>query len=180
MFGNVGLGAARPASQALGPASASVPPVLTATQAAEAHFPNGVSVHTAAFSAESDLDQRVQLALTWSVDAAAAATRPVVWRTALLDSQGELVQNDSGDSFVPATRKGDSAVSWFQIDTRREIAPDERAPGDYTLRLELVDTSGDPPSGLFFSDASGASRQHLDLPVRLRAFVPCDLPSTIP
>ena len=167
-------------TQALHRGASGPPSVLTATQAPQIRFPNGVTLRNVAFSAQAGTGQYLQLAMVWSVDAAADSIRPVVWRAVLQDAAGETVQRDSGDSVFPATLRGQSVVSWFSIDTRREVAPAERAPGNYQLGLELVDTFGDPPLGLPFTDPTGNSARMLQLPVAIGPFSPCEFPTTIP
>jgi hypothetical protein len=124
-------------------------------------------------------DQRAKLAFNWSVDAASTSTAPFAWRIEVEDSHHEVVQVDTGDLRVPDDLRGQSVVSWFSIDTRREIAPDKRAPGKYQLDVELVDTTA-TPGELAYTDAAGNSARILQLPVEIGPFTPCDLPSTIP
>ena len=178
LFGNVGLGAANP-SQALATGSSVMPPVLTATQSVDAHFPNGVTAQGAAFSAESDFNQRVQVALTWSVDAHATATRPVVWRMTLLDGRGELVQTD------PATASCRLRVRTTppcpgSRSTRAARSPDQRAPGSYTLRLEAPGHLGRSAKRAVLCGCHRRLASARRSAGRSRPFQPCDLPSAIP
>ena len=179
LLGDVGLGSAAPMT----PAKHTVadrPAILTATAAAEIRYPNGVVLHNASFSPQSGLNQRVQLAVNWSVESATTSSRPVVWQIALESADGQTVQLDSGDSVIPTNLRGRALVSWFSIDARREVAPGERPPGKYALRIELIDTFSSPPEGLPATDAGGNLAAPPRLPVTLGPLKTCELNSAVP
>jgi 4-amino-4-deoxy-L-arabinose transferase-like glycosyltransferase len=166
LVGNVGLGRTIP-SALLEPESSPQLSVFTASAQPEARFGNGIAVHDVIFTAHSAFDQHVQVAFNWSVDPAAAAAQPIRWRIGLLDEAGHALQSDAGDMLVPSVVRGQKLVSWFSIDSRREVAPEQRAPGAYQLALELV-------------DATAALEPAIRLPVEIGPLQRCDLPSTIP
>ena len=179
LFGNVGLRRIPPGAL-LSPPAARGAPVFTASVSPGARFTNGVTVSRIDYSATSTDLQEAYVALAWSVDPAASSLHPVVWRATLRDATGAELQHDSGDSFVPAERRGDSVISLLTIDTRREAIPATRPPGHYELALDLIDSSLEPPSGAPYTDPTGTPHQLLLLPFTMRDFQHCDLPSTIP
>ena len=179
LFGNVGLRRV-PSGASLTPPEARGAPLFTASQTPGARFDNGVTVSRIDYSDTSTDMQAAHVALAWSVDPAATARHPVVWRATLRDATGTELQHDSGDSFVPAERQGDSVISLFTIDLRRDAAPATRPPGQYELALDLIDSSLTPPDGVPYTDPAGAAHQLITLPLTVREFAHCDLPSTIP
>jgi len=124
-------------------------------------------LHDVIFTDQSGLDQHVQVAFNWSVDPAATAAQPMRWRIGLLDAAGHVLQSDAGDMLVASALHGQKLVSWFSIDTRREVVPQQRAPGAYQLALELL-------------GATAALEPAVHLPVDIGPLQRCDLPSTIP
>jgi hypothetical protein len=173
LVGNVGLGRATPA-QSLLRQSMSTPPVLAAATEPEMRFKNGVALHEAVFTPRSGFDQRIMLAFSWSVDARSSATDSFTWQVVLEDAEYHVVQADRGDPRVPVDLRGQSLVSWFAIDTRREIAPEDRAPGSYQLDLEPIGARGNPlePAS---AAAGGSSSSTLQLPVEIGPFTRCEL-----
>jgi 4-amino-4-deoxy-L-arabinose transferase-like glycosyltransferase len=166
LVGNVGLGRTIP-SALLKRESSPRPSAFTASIQPEVRFTNGVALHDVLFTDHSGFDQHVQVAFNWSVDPAASAAQPMRWRIGLLDEPGHVLQTDAGDMLVPSALRGQKLVSWFSIDSRREVVPEQRAPGAYQLALELL-------------GASAALDPAVHLPVDIGPLQRCDLPSTIP
>ena len=179
LFGNVGLRAVPP-GQTLASETPRGAPLLTASLQPGARFANDLTLNRVDYSAEASGMQQAYVALAWSIDPSASSRHPVVWRATLRDADGTELQHDSGDSFVPADLQGQSLISWFTIDTRREVTPATRTPGSYQLALDLIDSSADPPAGVMYTDAAGGSQRALAVPLRIGEFQHCDLPSTIP
>jgi hypothetical protein len=179
MFGNVGLRRTLP-SQSLAPEPLPIPPLLTSATAPEIRFDNGVALHDVRFGAQSGQQQYLYMALAWSVDASATSNRPVLWQVTLQTPDGRNLQVDSGDSAIPANFRGQSLVSWFAIDSRREVAPNDRTAGAYQLALELIDTFGDPPAPLRFINQEGTSAAALQVPVQITELERCPYPTTVP
>jgi hypothetical protein len=76
--------------------------------------------------------------------------------------------------------RGQTVVSWFTIDPRRELAPNDRPSGNDQLSLALIDTFGDPPAPLPFRASTGASARSLQLPVEITPVARCPYPTVVP
>jgi hypothetical protein len=179
LVGNVGLGALMP-TPSLTRSSSRTPNELTASVQPELQYANGVIMHSVLYAPHSTGDQHVRLAMSWSVPAEPTAAGPVVWEIALLGEDGQALQADSGDPKLLSILRGQTLVSWFSFDTRRERAPDAVPPGMYQVRLRLIDTSTERNVEVPIADAGGNPGEPVRLPVEISPFNACDLPSVIP
>jgi hypothetical protein len=84
----------------------------------------------------------VRVAAAWQVDADAPAARPVVWQVQLTSAQGQVVHGASGIDHVPSARRGEHVLSWFTLDTPRELGA-----GPYRVQLRLIDADRGAPIG---------------------------------
>jgi hypothetical protein len=114
------------------------PPTLTRSQESDLTYPDGIRLMQVAYSPTPLRDQRLSLALGWSVDRSATSLHPHVWDVTLLDSAGQTVFRKSGVDHVPANLQGQSIVSSFTIDTYQEDGQ-FLPPGSYEIQLRLRD-----------------------------------------
>jgi hypothetical protein len=108
--------------------------VLDAAVAVDLTYAPGVRLTRASASDDPLQGGRVRVATIWHVDDAASFGRPLVWQVQLTNSADQVVHRASGMDHVPASLHGQSMLSWFTLDTPREIGP---AP--YQVHLRLVE-----------------------------------------
>jgi hypothetical protein len=126
--GPIGIGASSP------PSPAAAGRVLEAAQSVGLSFEPGVAVGTASVSDDPLQGGRVRVALAWQVDAASTWSRPLVWDVSLSNADRQVVQRASGIDHMPAAMAGERVLSWFTLDTPREIGA-----GPYQVQVRLVD-----------------------------------------
>jgi hypothetical protein len=97
-------------------------------------FEPGVEATGASVSDDPLQGGRVRVALNWQVDGASSWARPLVWEARLSNADGQIVQRASGIDHIPASMAGEHVLSWFTLDTPREIGP-----GPYQVHLRLLD-----------------------------------------
>jgi hypothetical protein len=141
-------------AQAASTAPATSGSVLDAVQPVGLSFEPGVQAGSASVSDDPLQGGRVRVGLTWQVDASSTWSRPVVWQVTLTNAQGQVVQRASGIDHVPAAMAGEHVLSWFTLDTPREIGP-----GPYQTHLRLIDADRGQPIGDEWSSAGLAIRQ---------------------
>jgi hypothetical protein len=116
--------------------------VLDAVQAVGLSFEPGLAATAASVSDDPLQGGRVRVALNWQVEASSSWARPLVWEVRLVNAGGEVVQRASGIDHIPASMGGEHVLSWFTLDTPREIGP-----GPYQVHLRLLDADRGQPVG---------------------------------
>jgi hypothetical protein len=113
-------------------------------------------VQTALVSVSDDTLQggRVRVALNWQVDTVTTWARPLVWEVRLSNAEGRAVERASGIDHVPTAMRGEHVLSWFTLDTPREIGP-----GPYQVHLRLIDADRGQALGDEWVSAAFAIRQ---------------------
>jgi hypothetical protein len=77
-----------------------------------------------------------------------------VWDVRLSNVDGQIVHRASGIDHVPAAMAGERVLSWFTLDTPREIGP-----GPYQIHLRLLDADRGQLLGSEWTSAPFAIRQ---------------------
>jgi hypothetical protein len=149
-MGPFGLGQARPGGSLPSPAGT----LRDAAQRLDLTYPGGIHVGRATFVDDPLQGGRVRLALDWSVDESAARSRPLVWDVALYDANGRRVvaPERSGLDHVPTELRGQHIISWFSIDTPRDLGP-----GPHREQVRLIDADTSTP--LPFTGPDGSQDQ---------------------
>jgi hypothetical protein len=125
--GPIGIGARGSDVQAAGS-------VVDARQPVALSFEPGVQTTAASVSDDALQGGRVRLALDWQVEASSTWARPLVWEVRLSNTEGQIIQRASGIDHIPSAIPGEHVLSWFTLDTPREIGP-----GPYQAHLRLLD-----------------------------------------
>ncbi|MBV9543617.1 MAG: glycosyltransferase family 39 protein [Chloroflexi bacterium] len=148
------------------------PPTLTQSRQPDLRYPDGIRLVQAAYSPTPRREQRVSLALGWTVDGAAASLHPHVWDIALVDATGQVVYHKSGVDHVPAELGGQSVVSWFTIDPYLENGRFV-GPGPYQIQVRMQDAW--QYSMLDATDQSGNAVKVLSIgPLQIGAPIRCE------
>jgi hypothetical protein len=134
--GAIGIGSQHPAADPSGRS------VLDPRQSLGLRFDPGVQATAASASDDPLQGGRVRVALNWQVDASSSWARPLVWDVRLSNADGQVVHHASGIDHVPASMTGEQVLSWFTLDTPREIGP-----GPYQVHLRLLDADRGQPIG---------------------------------
>jgi hypothetical protein len=142
----------------LGPEQSTARPsgrsVLDARQSVDLRYGPGVEAAAASVSDDPLQGGRVRVALDWRVDATSAWARPLVWEVRLSNADDQVVQRASGIDHVPTAMRGEHVLSWFTLDTPREIGP-----GPYQVHLRLIDADRGASIGDEWTSAAFAINQ---------------------
>ena len=93
----------------------------------------------------------MRFALDWLVDETTSWARPLVWEVRVTNAAGQVVQQASGIDHIPTSLPGEHVLSWFTLDTPREIGP-----GPYQARLRLIDADRGVPLAFVGAEKSTA------------------------